>query len=139
MTEIIVFPDVEALLCDWLPAQLAAHRAVAVPVSTRVPSPRPGEFVRVLRTGGVRGGVLILDNPTVTLEAWAQTETAAEALIQLVRGLVNSLPGQMVDGTTFYRVAEFSGPGNLPDPESAQIRYTYSASILLRGSALPTV
>jgi hypothetical protein len=133
--EVIVFPDVEQVLCDWLTTALTAH-GQAVPVSTRIPNPRPAKFVRLIRTGGTVGPVLVLDGPIVAIEAWAATESQAAALLQLTRGLIATLPGQDIGGVTFYRVTEVGGPGNLPDPVSDQARYTYTVSILLRGQAL---
>lgn len=133
MTEIIVFADVEQLLTDWLPAQLTAHGRT-VPVVTRVPTPRPTQFVRVMVTGGARNN-MVQDRATVTYEAWAGTESAAASLAQLVRGLINSMPGQVIGGVMVYR-SDDGAPVNLPDPDSAQSRYTGVMSLLLRGAAL---
>lgn len=133
MTEVIVFPDVEAVLIDYLGDALAG-RGVNVPVVTAVPSPRPDRFVRVERTGGPISSLFLLDNPTVAVEAWGSSESDAAELIGLVRGLLHAMPGE--DDAPVYRVAEFSGPGNLPDPTSGQHRYSFTASLLVRGSAL---
>lgn len=133
MTEVVVFPDVEGLVCDWLPAELAA-RSRTVTVSTKVPNPRPAEFVRVIRTGGPQLN-LVQDQPTLVVEAWAATESAAASLAELARALLKSTAGQQVGGVMVYRVDEIGGPQNLPDPDSAQARYVFTLSILLRGTA----
>ena len=132
MAEVIVFPDAEQVLCDWLEPALAA-RGTAVPVTTRVPSPRPARFVRVIRTGGVRA-TLVTDAPQVTVESFAGTEAAAAALAQLCRALLNAAPGQ-VAAAVVYKVVELAGPQNLPDPLTDQIRYTQTFEIHLRGAA----
>lgn len=134
MSTAVVFPDVEQLLIDALPSRLAAH-GMTQPVGTRVPSPRPAEFFRVLVTGGSRQN-LVEDNPTVTVEAWAQTESRASLMARTLRAVLESLAGQVIGGTTIYRARDFSAPVNLPDPTSAQVRYTSTGSILLRGTAL---
>lgn len=134
MTEVIVAPDAEQLVCDWLQPELSA-RGRDVPVGTRVPSPRPAEFVRVIQSGGERPN-LVQDRPTLLVEGWAASESAARSLTELARGLIRSMPGQQIDGVMVYRVDELGGPTNLPDPDSAQSRYTITLSLLLRASAL---
>jgi hypothetical protein len=124
--EVIVFPDVEQLLIDELKPALAA-RGWAVTVSSRVPSTRPAEFVRLMRTGGVRRG-LVLDDAQVTVEAWAKSESRAVELAQLCRGLLPTFD-------PVYGVAEFSAPANLPDPTTAQVRYTATYRVTVRGYA----
>lgn len=135
MVEVIVFPDVEDLLVTYLGAELTARGDTAT-VHTRVPAPRPDRFVLVPRVGGTRRS-LVVDSPTIGFECWAATDTAAEGLCSLVRGLVFALPRQPpVRGVQFYRVDEFGGPTNLPDPVSNQSRYVFTAAVSCRGTAL---
>lgn len=134
MTEAILFPDVEDIVGTWLGPQLAAA-GFPVPVATRVPSPRPAEFVRLLATGGQRLN-LVQAAPTLTVEAWAAKETRASLLCRTALALIESMAGQVIDGTTVYRARDFGLPVNLPDPTSAQIRYTATGQITLRGVAL---
>lgn len=130
----VLFPDVEDLLCTVLPPLLAA-RSLAYPVGTRVPNPRDDAFWRVLATGGDRRN-MVADDATVTVESWAQTEVQASLMARTVRAVLESLGGTTQDGTVVYRARSFSPPVNLPDPESAQIRYTSTGVITLRGTAL---
>lgn len=134
--EVIVFPDVEGLLCSYLGAALAS-RGVDAPVGTAVPNPRPSAFVRVQRTGGpVSPALFCMDAPMVVVEAWATDEVAAATLAALVRGLLHALPGQEDSATPVYRVDELAGPANLPDPNTpGMTRYTLTASLLVRGTA----
>lgn len=132
--DVIVFPDVEQLVCDFLPDELAA-RSWDVTVGTRVPNPRPSKFVRVLAVGGVRRN-LVQGNPTVVVEGWADKESDARNLCDLARALVVSMAQRDDLPSTVYRVDELSGVANLPDPDSAQSRYTVTLALLIRGSAL---
>lgn len=125
-TEVIVFPDVEQLVIDGIAPELAA-RGWVVPVTTRTPNPRPAEYVRVIRTGGVRVN-LVLERAQITVEAFAEREARAERLAALVRGILPTLEAA-------YDVDEFSAPGNLPDPTTAQHRYTATYGVLVRGAA----
>ena len=130
----VLFADIEQLLCTWLPAQLAA-RGFTVPVGTRVPNPRPASFLRVLAVGGARRN-LVADQPTVAIEAWAPTEAAASALARTARAVIESAAGLVIDGVTVHRSRDFSSPVNLPDPVSAQCRYTFTGTMIISGAEL---
>lgn len=132
--EPIAFPDTEALLVTYLGAELAA-RGDSATVHTQIPTTRPARFVVVPRVGGPRRN-LVVDSPTIAVESWANTAESAYGLCRIVRALLGALPGRVVDGVPFYRIDEFSGPVNLPDPESYQARYTLTVSLSLRGIAL---
>lgn len=131
MTEVIAFPDVEALLVADLTAELTA-RSDTADVATFIPNPRPARLVRVMRAGGP-GLDIVRDAPTVIFDCWGTDETDAADLCRLVRALVWSLPAR--DGSVF-RVREFAGPSNFPDPASANPRYRFTASLHTRGEAI---
>lgn len=122
--EAVVFRDAEALVIAYLAPYLGG-----VPVGTRIPDKRPSLFLRVLRTGGPRE-TLVSDRPQITLEAWADKETVALGLLQLARAWLNRADGLI------FGVEELSGPGNLPDPTSAQTRYTMSFMVRTRGTVI---
>lgn len=107
--------------------------AVVAPVRNKVPSPRPDSFVRILRTGGIRLGV-VADNAEIVVEAWALTVEAAHDLAQLARRALHAAQGTVVDGTSVYAVREISGPGELPDPLSDQPRVTQTFTVATRGN-----
>lgn len=137
MGEVLVAPDVETLLVQYLTTELAARSPwTTTKAYVKVPNPRPTGFVRVLRTGGVRN--FILDRATVTLECWHDDAIQASALMQLVRGLVHAIDQVTYTSTTyqFYDPQEFSGPANLPDPDSVQERYTETFSVGVRATAV---
>lgn len=131
MTELVVFADVEQLLIDHLTEQLE-ELDVPTPVSTRVPNPRPDEFVRLFVTGGAQRDIIV-DQPLVTVEAWAQRESRAVAIASLCRAVIMAV--DMLDGVQFYRIESASRPQNLPDPTSDHVRYTATYQLDYRGSA----
>lgn len=124
MPKTLTFGDVEALL--------VANLNVGVPVATRIPANTPPAFVRVIRTGGVQQS-RISDRPIVTVEAFAQTGTAAWALIQECRSAMFELANSVVAGHTVYDVVEVGGPVNLPHPPVDRQRYTATFEIQIRG------
>jgi hypothetical protein len=131
MGEVIVFPDVEAVVVDFLAEHLSAA-GVTIPVSTRVPSPRPARFVRVMRTGGAASSI-VTDAAQVTVESYGGSESSTVVLAQFTRGLLRSMPGR-VSAPVIYRVDEAGGPSNFPDPLTAQTRYSQTFVIYTRGA-----
>lgn len=123
MSEVIVFDDATAIVIDFLASGLT-ERADDTPVLPRVPTDRPTRFVVVRRTGGVSHD-RVIDDPQITVESWGASDEDAHDRLQLCRGLLLSRP---------YRVAEVSGPGNLPDPLSDQPRYSQTFLVALRGA-----
>jgi hypothetical protein len=123
MGEIITFGDIEYALVIHLTDTLDD-----VPVSATVPKVRPATFVTVRRLGGPKRN-MVVDSPLVTFECWADTGGNAYSLASLVRGIINALPGEVIEGINIYRVEEASGPAMLPDPDSNQMRYVFTASI----------
>lgn len=130
----VLFPDAVLIVTAWLRSELELD-GEPVPVVTLVPDPRPDRFVIIYRTGGVRRD-LVTDLAQVTVEAWGADEKAAHDLAQHARALVHAMPGEVIDGTTVYRVDELAGPALLPDDRSAQARYVFTAQLALRGTRL---
>ena len=124
MTEVIVFPSVQATLVAALKAVLT------VPVSTKVPAQRPASFVRLVRVGGSRPN-LVTDRSIVTFECWAADEPAAERLGALTSAHVYALAPD-----TVRRVKEAAGLQSFPDPLSETPRYQFTLQIDTRGAAL---
>lgn len=132
--DVVVFPDIEDLLVEYLSAELPKRGFGDVSVHTQIPAQRPESFVTVPRVGGPRRNQVV-DAATISADSWALRPKAAHDLAQVVRGLIGALPGQSLGGYPIYRVTEFTGPGNLPDPRSQHARYTQAFSILIRGFA----
>jgi len=134
MSQPVAFPDVEALLVEYLTTEFTA-RSETASVHTQAPDPRPDRFVLVPRAGGPSRN-LVVDAPTIAVECWAATPGAAYDLCRLTRALIGALAGQVVGGVMFYAVGEFAGPQKLPDPDSNQARYIYTPTLTCRGTAI---
>lgn len=129
MSELIIFPDVEALLVRVLPA------LVGVPVATRVPTPRPASFVRVKRVGGPRRDY-VTEEPLVVVECWAETEPDASDLGRRAQAHVFAL-GQTDSAGDYVRaVREVGGLQAFPDPVSKSPRYQFTVQLQTRGVPL---
>lgn len=118
------FPDVDVMVIAFLDPR------VSVPVHTQVPRDRPVSFVRAFRNGG-RAVNRVLDEPTVTVDAWAASSVDAANLAEDVRGLFHheytAMP--LVRG-----VEEVTGPYSIPDPESGSPRYRFSVRLRVRAA-----
>lgn len=132
MPEVIVFPDIEALVCDHLRSTLVSYAGTAVHVATRAPEDAD-EFVLVRKTGGSDGRNIVQAVEAVTLECYADGEPRAARLAQLCRGLLGAM--DVVNGVQVYRIQEYAAPSNLPDPNTNQARYTATYAIRVRGRA----
>lgn len=123
--------DDEVALVGELTARLTVH------VGTRIPKPRPAEFVRVISTGGGERD-LVSDEATLVVEGFAESETGARRLCALAvahaqaAGRAGSL-----GGVTCYGVRLVARPANLPMP-SVPDRFRFTATIAadLRRSAV---
>ncbi|MFF2543994.1 hypothetical protein ACFVUY_15665 [Kitasatospora sp. NPDC058063] len=131
---LILMPDAVAVVIGYL-RQALAEVGRPVPVVSRIPSPRPAEFVRVERVGGTRATV-VSDRPRLDIHAWAATESAAHDLAALVRAVLSFIPG-VRDEVTVYRITEVGGLMWLPDDQSGSPRYALAVEIHMRGRMLP--
>lgn len=134
VAERIVFPDAQAVVIGAVRSGLPSLAFPDVSVGRKIPNPRPNRFVRVLRTGGPRRAIVI-DSAQMTVEAWSNDPAEAHDLAQAARAIVNSMAGTVQAGVIVANVDEFSGPADLPDPESGQARYTWTVSVNTRGVA----
>lgn len=126
VAEIVKFIDAPAAVCAYL---RGSSLLAGIYVGTVVPTTRPAEFFRVLRTGGIRETVRS-EAAQITVEAWAANESRAYDLLSTARALLNAADSQI------YGVREFAGPANLPDPATGSIRYTMTFQIRARGTAV---
>lgn len=105
-----------------------------VTVLSRTPNPRPAEFIRIERIGGIPRSRFI-DRPRIDVECWSGSEEGAEALMSTARGYVHAIAGKR-GTTTVYDLAEVSGPMWLPDSESGQPRYSFAVEFSARGTEM---
>lgn len=120
----IIFPDAEETVREYLLPLMPGVR-----IATRVPNPRPASWLRIMRTGGPRESRFV-DRPQITLEGWGPDENTAGQLLEDARAWLNAAGGRI------FGVEEIGGPANLPDPTTAQIRYTMTLWVRIRGTAL---
>lgn len=127
MAEIITFPDVEALVVSALNTGLTTYGEPGINASTRVPNPRPAEFVKVISGGGI-DETMVSDAVLVTVEGWAGTEARARQLCGLAVAILKSQDGQI------RGARGFGYPQNLPDPVTDQVRYTSTGDVRVWGA-----
>ena len=130
VTEVILFPDVEAIAVSYLKDSLAD-----TPISTRVPDPRPARFIRVMAVGGSKAR-LNADSVMLTFQCWEATTVKASELARLARAYVHALAGTDVAGNWVYRVIDVGGPAFAPDPSTNTPRYQFTVSIDVKGESL---
>lgn len=137
MPQTVIYADAPALIIGHLNERLAVLDT-GTPVAqafSKPPFERPDRFVVVTRTGGQARSV-ITDEPQITVEAWAPSDDDVAKLILLVRGIVHAMARNVVDGVPIYRVVEFGGPSELPDPHSTSPRMTFTAAVHMRAADL---
>jgi hypothetical protein len=126
---VIRFQDSEELLRVVVAAKTSEVLGSTLPASTKVPNPRPAEFLVIRRIGGSARD-LVTDVPVIQIEAWASTESRAQLIAQTARAVVHWL--RDINGITVELDEEVVGPVSYPDG-SAQARYIGSYSIAVRG------
>lgn len=132
MAPTIVFPDAAELVTTWLRYQLPVYGSAAH-VGTVIPAPRPAEMVLARRVGSARN-TPVTDAVDLACECFAGTDAAAHDLAQLARSLVHALAGTVQGGVPVYRVSDVAGPDDLPDPLSDQPRYSFTVTVIVRGT-----
>lgn len=121
------FPDVEQMFRDFLLGQISGA------VEIEIPATRPGEFVRVWRSGG---GALnrVLERPIITVESWAGDFTTAHDRLQEARGALLNAGAAL---PLVRRIEEVSGPYRDPDPDSNTPRYSMTLRPTVRAHRTP--
>lgn len=133
--ELLVFPDIEAVLVKHLRAKLT-ERGDTAHVSTIVPADRPDRLVKVARTGGPQRS-MTMDAPQVTVQCWASGEVDAHDLASLAHAIVAAMPREeSIEGAVIYHYIETSGPMFFPDLESQIPRYQFTGQLLVRAVAI---
>lgn len=124
----IVFGDAAAAIVSLLGGALPL-----IPVYSRVPDPRPTEFVLAYRTGGVRRN-LVVDDAIIAVEGWSYQDERAHDLCQQARAAIHAAKGDRFGSELLLvcRVDELGGPALLPDALSEQTRYTLTLQVSLR-------
>lgn len=121
----MAYPDIVALLRAYL-LPIVAPR----PVASRVPDPRPAEWVQLRRIGGQQERP-VRDRAHIDVWAWSTSDPDAWALADLLRRSIHALAGTTLLGPPVYRVEEVMGPRSLDDPQTGAPRMwaTYALSV----------
>ncbi|WP_341258218.1 hypothetical protein [Gordonia malaquae] len=106
---------------------LAVVRAVldqsmAVPVSTKVPSPRPSQFIRIVRVGGARDRSV--DHALIVVECWAPNSVTAEQDALAVDEILRMSPNGGPFAGGWISRWDCNSIADNPDPETPQARFT---------------
>lgn len=123
----MAFADVVALTIAYL------DPIVAVPVSSRVPNPKPDEFIQVRRVGGT-SIVPFRESVVLDVWAWAQDEPRAYELANIAREAMWQLRGSDLLGVTSYEVDERLSPRTLDDPETGDPRVWATYVLVVRAN-----
>lgn len=128
----VVFGDVVAVLLGTI------HDTLPITTGSRVPNPRPDEFVIARRIGGDRM-TPVTEITTVFFECWSSTPADADDLAAAVRRVIFALAppgtwaGSVIDGLSIARIDDVGGPAYQPDELSDQPRATFTVSVTVRG------
>lgn len=121
-SELLVPPDIEVDVVQLLTEKMPDVDDIA----TTVANPRPaGAYIRVTRTGG-QGRDLIQADPTVLVECWAPTRSAAHDVACRAYGHLSAHYG----GTGRWGGrASLTQPVNFPDPDTTAPRFQFIATL----------
>ena len=134
MAEVIVMPDTEKVVCDFVRSALAARTETYtndVYVGVEVPDDKRSRMVIVTRQAG-RTASVVKDQPFVRFWIWANSHKEVTDLTNMVRALLPS----MADGKPVLLVKENSGPSPVPDASISQHQRLMTYEIYLRGTAV---
>lgn len=127
--EWVVLPDVEQFVVLALQQGLPRIGLGSVHVGTQIPNPRPNTFVRIIRAGGTQES-LVSEQAWIIVEAYDPIEFDASHLLAVCRAILHAQDGPL------FGTFEVSGPVNLPDPTTSQVRYTQTLGIRARGNSV---
>lgn len=124
--DLIIFPDPEVLVGDYLQAGLAA-RGITRAVSTKAPTEMHAAagrdpYIRIMVTGGAAAGQF-LDDAQITIECYSDSEQDASDTASLARAILHYMGRDPLSGA--HTVTDVSRPVNLPDL-SGLARYTFT-------------
>lgn len=97
-------------------------------MSTQRPRDLPPEFIRILLIGGNRKNKITVSR-TFAIEAWAGNSARAVELVEATYSIIHSLENSVVEGVHIGAVGDFALPADLPDPDTAHSRFTFTTEI----------
>lgn len=118
------FTDTEAEVITFL-----ADRLDGIAVALRVPTERPGSFVRVWGSGG-DGINRVLDDVQLIVEAWAEDDEDAALLALKARDLLLNASAAL----PLVRRVQAARPYFAPDVVTELPRYRFTARLRVRAA-----
>jgi hypothetical protein len=121
------FANAQALIITYLRGALASRNDAVLSgliIGASVPPSRAigSSPLLVVRRSGGPAKTPVQDRPRLDFLCWAATEYKATAIANIIRSLLlYDLPGQVIDGHTVYKPAEFAGPSSYPDPAGSAV------------------
>ncbi|MGW9617204.1 hypothetical protein ACWGUP_17795 [Streptomyces diastaticus] len=125
---VVAWPDVTLLATQYLRDRLGG-----VQVGSRIPRPRPVEFVVLRRVGGPRRNPLV-DDARLDVQVWAETDERAMEIASLARYQLGLMPQHVPAVRQF---GEDAGSNLIPDAPSDVPRVLLTVVLSVRG-AVPT-
>lgn len=130
-----VFGDAEAATVAILAADPGVLAFTGIRISTDLLGYRaPARWVRVTRTGGVPTPWMVLDNPILAINVFAENKGTGLDIAGAARAAVFAARGTYVGhGLSLFDVADSDGLQWAPDPLNAALtRYQFALSLLTR-------
>lgn len=120
------FADVVALVIGYLTPVVDP-----VPISSRVPKPRPDEFVRIRKIGGVPPGAF-RETARLDVFTWAPQEPRAYEIANQIQSALFKLKGSNALGIPSYSMAPVLSPRTFDDPETGTPRVWATYDLVVR-------
>jgi len=135
MVELLVPADAEVEVVAELNASMPDDFAL-MRAGTKIPDPRPDEFIRVVATGGAERD-LVTDDPILVVEAFSTSETRAQRGCAFAIAVLQAGARMgRVGAATCHSVRVLGLPANLPMPTVPDhFRFTATISASLRRAA----
>lgn len=123
------FPDVEAILAEWL---RDGALAVGDRVYSRIPADPVFPLITVARLGGVPSVKLYQDSALVQVSVWGNSKSEARDIADAARRRTQQLQGVLGDDYFTHAVEDAQGLTWLPDQETGRDRYLFGVLVYFR-------
>jgi hypothetical protein len=132
-TELVVLPDVEELVCNYLRSVLPAlHVGLVVPADDSIADVLP--FVRVTRQAGLGLHIDRFDLPVVDIDVWHSSRQGVNETGQQVRAVMAAMQWYRDEATASVVTAtsEVTGPQRLPEEDPQLYRLGFTVGLTVR-------
>jgi hypothetical protein len=139
MSDLIMLPDAERVLVDFLRAQPELIELIDARIFTALPGEPTWPSVRVVRWGGWAAiyDPLVLDEAWCQVDTWADRKALASDVARLMRAVISARVKRECDVVSGFRFGMMiDSPDTTFVPAKPHIRF--DMSLMLRPSAAPT-